>query len=153
MIISDIMISSGDMTMPYFEDFLKYGNVPGYEKWRNFIPGDYEYREAMIRVVLESKNADRGLLTNLQATIDVPDVLDRGTATVTVAANGATVTFNRTFHITPEITLATRSGASSNPVVPEYNGVPTKTGMTIRLRDTVTGVFVTGSFTWAAHGY
>jgi hypothetical protein len=154
LVISDMMISSGaDLTMAEFQDFLLYGNVPGYEKWRDFIPGDYEYREAMFRVVLQSKNADRGLLTNLQATVDVPDMIDRGSATITVAANGAAVTYNRIFHIVPEITLASRGGSGSNPIAPEFYGSPTKTGFTVRLRDTVTGAYVTGSFTWAAHGY
>lgn len=154
LVISDMMISgAGDMTMADFEDFLKYGNVPGYEKWRDFIPGDYEYREAMFRVVLQSKNADRGLLTNLQATVDVPDLIDRGSATITVAANGIAVTYNRHFHVVPEITLAARGGSGGNPIAPEFYGSPTTTGFTVRLRDTVTGVFVTGSFTWAAHGY
>lgn len=153
MVISDMLLmNAGNVTMDDFIDFMTYGNVPGYEKWRDFIPGDYEYREAMIRVVLESKNADRGLLTNLQATVDVPDLIDRGSATVIDAGVGALVTYNRTFHIVPEITLAARGGIG-NPVAPEFNGTPTKTSFGVRLRDTITGQFVTGSFTWAAHGY
>lgn len=154
MVISDMMLSNaGNVTMEDFIDFMTYGAVPGYEKWRDFIPGDYEYREAMFRVVLESKNADRGLLTNLQATIDVPDLIDRGSTTIVSAATGAVVTYNRTFHIVPEITLAARGGVGGNPIAPEFYGSPTKTNFTVRLRDTVTGAYVTGSFTWAAHGY
>lgn len=153
MVISDMLLmGAGNVTMEDFIDFLSYGNVPGYEKWRDFIPGDYEYREAMFRVVLESKNADRGLLTNLQATVDVPDLIDRGSATVTDGSVGTFVTYNRTFHIVPEITLAARGGIG-NPIAPEFNGMPTKVGFGVRLRDTVTGAYVTGSFTWAAHGY
>lgn len=153
MVISDMLLMSGkNITMDDFVDFMTYGNVPGYEKWRDFIPGDYEYREAMIRVVMESKNADRGLLTNLQATVDVPDLIDRGSATIVDAGVGVFVAYNRSFHIIPEITLAARGGVG-NPIAPEFNGAPTKTGFYVRLRDTITGQFVTGSFTWAAHGY
>lgn len=153
LVISDMMLSQGDMTPEEFADFMKYGNVPGYTKWRDFIPGDYEYREAMFRVVMESKNSDRGLLTGLQVSVDVPDVLDRGSRMITDANAGAYVAYARTFHIIPEVTLATRGGTSTNPVVPEFVGLPNMTGFTVRLRDTVTGGFVTGSFTWAAHGY
>lgn len=153
LVISDMMLSQGDMTPEEFSDFMKYGNIPGYTKWRDFIPGDYEYREAMFRVVLESKNSDRGLLTGLQISVDVPDLLDRGSRTITDALGGAYVEYSRTFHIIPEVTLATRGGTSANPVVPEFVGLPNMTGFTVRLRDTVTGGFVTGSFTWAAHGY
>lgn len=153
MVISDMMLSSGDMSLEDFADFMSYGNVPGYEKWRGFIPGDYEYREAMFRVVLESKNDDRGLLTTLQAVVDVPDLIDRGSASITNAIDGITVVYNRNFHITPEITLAARGGLGGNPIAPEFNGVPTKASFGVRLRDTVTGAFVTGTFTWAAHGY
>lgn len=153
MVISDMILAAGDMTMEDFKDFMAYGGVPGYEKWRDFIPGDYEYREAMFRVVLESKNADRGLLTNLQATVDVPDMIDRGSATVTTGSVGVYVSYNRAFHIIPEITLAARGSVGANPIAPEFNGVPTREGFSVRLRDTVTGAYVTGSFTWAAHGY
>lgn len=153
LVISDMMLSQGDMTPEEFSDFMKYGNIPGYTKWRDFIPGDYEYREAMFRVVMESKNSDRGLLTGLQVTVDVPDVLDRGSRTITDANAGASVTYSRNFHIVPEVTLATRGGTSTNPVVPEFVSLPTMTSFGVRLRDTVTGQFVTGSFTWAAHGY
>lgn len=153
LVISDMMMSAvEDMTMSDFERFLSYGNVPGYHAWRDFIPGDYEYREAMVRVVLESKNSDRGLLTGMQMAVDVPDVIDRGTATITDAANGLEVEYNRPFHIVPEITLAARGGVG-NPTIPEFYGTPSTTSFRVRLRDSVTGLFVTGKFTWAAHGY
>lgn len=153
MVVSDMILSSAEnMTLDDFALFMGYGNVPGYQVWRNFVPGDYTYREAMVRVVLESSNSDRGLLTGLQMAVDVPDVIDHGTATVADAEIGIEVTYNRQFHIIPEITLAARGG-TGNPTIPEFYGSPSTTSFRVRLRDSITGAFVTGKFTWAAHGY
>lgn len=155
MVICDMILSS--VSTPYtvedFKDFMSYGNPAGFERWRDFVPGDYEYKDALFRIIMESKTADRGMLSGLQASIDVPDTYDHGSVSVSSANAGAAVVFNREFHIIPEITLSVRSGAGSNPVVVEFYGSPTLTGFTARLRDTVTGSYVTGSFSWAAHGY
>ena len=155
MVICDMILSGvpTTYTVKDFKDFMSYGNPAGFERWRDFVPGDYEYKDALFRIIMESKTADRGMLSGLQASIDVPDTYDHGSANVSVAMTGAAVTFNREFHIIPEITMSVRSGTTSNPVVVEFYGSPTITGFTARLRDTVTGSYVTGSFTWAAHGY
>ena len=154
MVVSDITLMSPDsIDDKAFENLVAYGSKPGYTPWRNFIPGDYEYQNAMFRVLMTSKNEDRGLIRNLQVTVDVPDLLDRGTAYVTVASYGAAVTFSRHFHIVPEVTTSARGGTTTNPIVVEFDDVPTKTGFRARLRDTVTGAYTTGSFSWAATGY
>jgi len=151
MVISDMIVGNGDMFIEDFDEFIRYGGAPGYTKWRDFVPGDYEYQEALVRVVLESKNSDRGMLTGLQMSVDVPDLIDRGSATITNASTGITVNFAKTFHIVPEITLATKGGVDGTTLTPNLVSA-TKTGFVAKMKDQ-TGAFATGSFTWAAHGY
>lgn len=151
MVISDMIVGNGDMHIEDFDDFIRYGNAPGYTKWRDFVPGDYEYQEALIRAVLESKNSDRGMLTGLQISIDVPDLIDRGSATITSASTGVTVTYGKNFHIIPEITLATKGGVDGTTLTPHLVSA-TKTSFVVKMKDQ-TGALAAGSFTWAAHGY
>lgn len=151
MIVSDMILSTEIIDEAGFANLVAYGNVPGYERWRDFIPGDYEYREAMFRTVLESKNSDRGMLASMQVTVDIPDLVERGSTSVNVPAVGGIVTFQRKFHIVPEITMAIRGGVGA-PAVPRITSVSTE-GFTFVLEDAREGTFTTGVATWAAHGY
>lgn len=151
MVISDIIISTADLTDEDFADFLAYGSSPAYTDWRDFVPGDYEYQEAMFRAVIESKNSDRGLLTGFEVAVDVPDLIDRGSATIVDANAGITIVFSRTFHLVPEITLSTKGGVSGTTLTPELVSA-TKTSCVVKMKNQ-NGVYSTGSFTWAAHGY
>lgn len=152
-VISDIAVSSNELTLAAFEELLSSGTAAGHEPWRDFNPGDYEYRHAMFRLILEATTQDRGLISGLSSSVDVPDVNDRGSATVVNATAGVVVTFNRPFHVVPEVTMSSKGGAGGNPIVPEYLALPTRFGFTTRLRDTITGSYVTGSLTWNASGY
>lgn len=152
-VISDILITSGDANDADFAAFMATASAPGYGAWRRFSPGDYEYSDALVRLVVTSASTDRALVTDLQMTVDVPDLSDRGSATITDANAGAVVVFSRLFHVIPEVVAAVKSGAGSNPIAVEMKALPTKTGFTARMRDTITGAYVTGSFTWAANGY
>jgi len=151
MIVSDMVLSSVATDLSGFKDLLNYGNVPGYERWRDFIPGDYEYEEAMFRAVLESVNSDRAMLSGFQVSVDVPDLIDRGVANIDVAENGVNVTFARKFHIIPEMTIAIRGGTGI-PGIPAITDVTTE-GFHAVLQASDTGALTTGTFTWAAHGY
>lgn len=153
-VLADALVSSVEVSATDFATMLSNGAAVGYETWRDFSPGDYEFRQAMFRVMIDSKSQDRGLITALQTAIDVPDVLDRGSATITNATNGVNVVFSRAFHVVPEVTMTVKSGVgTSNPVAAEFLVLPTRTGFTARLRDTANGALVTGSLSWSAAGY
>lgn len=149
-VISDMIISSLEMTEQDFMDVVEAGHAPGYTDFRDFIAGDYTYARAMFRAVLHSKNADRGYIKGLRLSVDVPDVLDRGTATITSAANGVTVSFARSFRAPPEVTLTHKGGTVL--AIARLVGNATTTGFTAVLEDS-TGQRVTGAFSWIAQGY
>lgn len=154
--IADMVLSTlaagDDIDLAAFENLVTNGAMPGYSNWRDFIPGDYEYTKALFRVIIESSTADRAQIQQLDVAVDVPDVNDRGTVTVTNATAGGVVEYNRLYHVIPDVTLSAKGGLT-HPTVPEFLVAPNLVGFTVRLRDTITGDYVTGSFTWSAHGY
>lgn len=151
-VISDMLLSSGDLTFADFKNVVDAGKAPGFAPFRDFIPGDYTYQHAIFRTVLESTNSDRARLDSLKLIVDVPDVFDRGTVIIPEGAKltGVRVNFNRVFHVVPEITLTLKGGtviALPNSLAPDL------TGFTALLTDPSTGIGVAGSVAWAAHGY
>lgn len=155
-VLADMVLSAlaagEDVDLDLFESLVTNGAMPGYTNWRDFIPGDYEYTKALFRTIIESKTADRAQIQQLDVAVDVPDLHDRGTVIVTNATAGGVVKFNKDFHIIPDVTLSAKGGLN-NPTVPEFLVAPNLNGFTARLRDTITGSYVTGSFTWTAIGY
>lgn len=148
-VISDMIISSSEITEEDFLNIVDNGHPPGYTNFRDFIQGDYTYQRALFRAILKSSNADRGYIDALRLTVDVPDIFDRGVAEVTNAAAGVSVQFSRTFRFTPQVTITHKGGTTT--AIPRLLGTPSTTGFTAVLEDK-TGARVTGSFSWLAQG-
>lgn len=149
-VISDLILSTDELTLDAFRTVIDAGHAPGYQPFRDFVPGDYTYQKAMFRAVMESSTSDRAKLVELTLQVDVPDVTDRGSAAITNAATGVRVTFNRQFYTTPEVTLTLKGGSTF--AIPRLLSSD-NTGFTAVLRDPDTSNNVTGTFTWAAQGY
>lgn len=149
-VVSDMLVASTEITEQDFINIMEAGHPPGFTDFRDFIQGDHTYRRALFRAVLESQNADRGFIDGLRVTVDVPDVFDRGTEQISDAAAGVTVSFSRTFLVTPEVTITHKGGTVV--AVPRLVGAITTSGFTAVLEDN-SGARVAGSFTWIAQGY
>lgn len=150
-IFSNMIVGTTDLTQISFDDIVDSGKIVGYDRFRDFIPGDYTYQKAMFRAILESVNADRARLTNMKVTVDVPDVFDRGQVTISAAqaATGVTVLFYRQFNVVPEVTVTMKGGT----VFAIPNVTPSLTGFSIILKDPATNAGVAGTVSWSAHGY
>lgn len=148
-VISDMIIGSGDLTLAEFKNIVDAGHAPGYSSFRDFSQGDYEYRYAIFRTVLESVNSYRARLTTLKVDVDVPDVYDRGGAVITNASTGLLILFNRTFHIVPEITVTLTGGTVV--AIPDVVSKDLQ-GFTVVLTN-LSNQRVTGTISWSAHGY
>lgn len=149
-VVSDMLIATTEITDQDFLDIFEAGHPPGYTNFRDFIQGDYIYQKALFRAILTSTNADRGYIDGLRVTVDVPDIFDRGTASVINAATGVNVTFARVFRVTPEVTLTFKGGTSV--AIPRILGLVSTTGFTAVLENT-SGTRVTGLISWVAQGY
>ena len=150
-IMSDMIVSTEPLTMATFMQVVDSGRAPGFAPFRDFIPGDYEYQNAIFRAVLKSTTSDRAKLKEMKVTVDVPDVFDRGSVTIAAAdaSTGARVNFTRSFHITPEITVTLKGGTviAIPKVLNSDDG-----GFTLVL-ETQSGTRVGGTVSWSAQGY
>jgi hypothetical protein len=149
-VISDMIVASGEITEDDFSAIVQSGHPPGYTDFRDFIQGDYTYRRALFRAILNSRNSDRGFIDALRVTVDVPDIFDRGTAQITDAAVGVAITFTRSFRVPPEVTMTHKGGTVV--AIARLVGSITTGGFTAVLENT-SGTRVAGSFTWIAQGY
>jgi len=149
-VISDMIVASTEITAQDFMDILESGHPPGYTNFRDFIQGDYTYRRALFRAILNSRNSDRAFIDALRVTVDVPDIFDRGTAQITDPAAGASIYFSRAFRVAPEVTMTHKGGTAV--AIPRLLGAVTTTGFTAVLENS-SGTRVSGSFTWIAQGY
>lgn len=149
-VISDMIVGSTEITEQDFAAIIQAGHPPGYTDFRDFIQGDYTYRRALFRAILNSQNSDRGFIDALRVTVDVPDIFDRGTAQITDATAGAAIYFTRSFRVPPEVTMTHKGGTAV--AIPRLLGSVTTTGFTAVLENS-SGTRVTGSFTWIAQGY
>lgn len=151
-VISDILFESGTWTIEEMEKYLLKGKHVGYEHFKPFIYGDYTYQNALFRVALDATGVDRAMLEQFQISVDVPDMVDRGSAEIVDKNFDLTVEFNKAFHVAPEVTATMRSGSSAEPVVANIVNI-TETSFTLYLLNALTGEKTTGTFIWTAVGY
>ena len=149
-VIADIALRATPLDEDGFRALVSEGHPLGFGAFRDLAPGDYEYANAIVRLILEAPitTTDRIALSAARLNVDVPDVRDRGTAAV--PAGGMTVPFNRVFHAPPEIQATFKGGAVL--AVPQIGAI-TETGFFVALIDPNTGGMVAGNLSWSAEGY
>ena len=105
--ISDIVISTGDMTL---EEFSALSTPAGFEEFKDFLSGELNYKDALVKVIMEAGiTSGRPLITEWKLNVDVPDVVDKGTADLT-AGTTTRVNFNRSFYEPPEVNVTLKGG-------------------------------------------
>lgn len=149
-VLADLAVRSTTMDEAAFREMLADKGPLGYGRFRDLAPGDYEYSKAIIGLLLRAPvTGDRTAIADAVLNVDVPDVRDRGTASVPVA--GITIGFNRSFAEPPEIQVTLKAGGT--PSLPEIISITT-TGFNVRLVDAADGVTpVAGTVSWSALGY
>lgn len=153
-ILYDIAFTDGPMSLA---EFREQSQTPsGYSPFVDFRVGDYEYRNAMYRFILQKQDMGvNPLLYNLAVHVDIPDTEDRGTASI--EAETTRVHFNKHFYTPPEVVATTVSGTTSGgisiPVVLSTDKSD-DAGRYFEVQlQTPTGVLVAGRISWTARGY
>lgn len=116
-----------------------------YAAW---VASDYRFRYFQIRMTLTRDSLDIDLqCSQFDYYVDLPDVDEYGSGSVSDTTNGLDVTFAKTFFQEPVVAISILSGTGV------YWRVSSKdtAGFTIKLYD-VAGVSVTGDFEFHAHG-
>lgn len=142
-------LTSGDLSSVDLDLYIsKYQTGVGYGPFVSFIAGDHEYQNAKFKAVLRSDGASLPRITALSLVVDVPDVRDRGSVTLTAGAV-TSVTYNRSFYSVDEV-IATLKGGTTF-CTPRVSNV-TKDGFDVALIDASNNM-VAGQVSWVAEGY
>jgi hypothetical protein len=149
--VADLGIYNTAWEAQKVKNFLRNRGPIGYSRFTDLVPGDFKFTKAYIDFMFTSLEATDSQisLTEAKVVADVPDIIESGTATISVAANGAAITFSKTFHIVPRVVITPVSAAHA---VPTITTGPSTTGFTAKLFNTA-GTAITGTFIWTAVGY
>lgn len=149
-VIHDVLITSAEWDE---DDFKSYADSPpvGYTPFKEFFAGDYKFKKALIGVRVSGPPTGGSIgISELKHVIDVPDVRDRGSHSITTSA-AETISFTKSFRAAPEVSVTWKGG--TNPATPEVFDVTT-TNFKVRLRDLNSpSSFVDGTISWTAEGY
>lgn len=125
------------------------GSAPvGFGTFEDFYPGQYNFNEALFKTILRgAASADRPRITELTVNVDIPEIGDRGTETLTAAL--LTVTMNKEFYTPPEIGIVHKGGTIV--AVPRVSNITTTT-FDVTLEKASDGSLVAGDISWTAYG-
>ena len=117
-VMADLALRSSPMDEAAFRAMVADKAPLGYGLFRDLVPGDYEYAKAIIGLQLSAPvTGERIAISNAVLNVDVPDVRDRGTASVPVG--GVDVVFNRGFAEPPEVQVTLKAGGT--PSLPKFS--------------------------------
>lgn len=150
-VFGDLAIYAGATQGAAFSARWELRGPIGFSDFQPFLPGDYEFQNAAIWMRLTSPQPFTQILsiTRAKLNVDVPDVIDRGEATL--PAEGAWITFERAFYEPPAVTATQRSGATRGVVVVE-DVEPTRFFARM-YQSNSPGTGLAGDISFAANGY
>jgi hypothetical protein len=149
-ILGDVEMRSDLLTEERFRALAEERYPVGYEPWRNFVAGDYDYLDCFVwlraRVLERSQEI---VVSRAIMRVDAEDIIERGNASV--AAPSSTINFTRAFNVAPEVTAVQKGGAIL--AIPRVLSV-TKTSFTVALYDVSNpATAVAGNISFTAVGY
>lgn len=143
-VVSDLAFGTGDLSL---DEFLKRNAPVGYSPFTTFVPGELEYRKALIALILKRPlTIGRPRITDWQLTVDVPDQKDDGTCAIPAA--NTFIPFLRRFFEPPQVMVQLRGGSGGTPDITHI----TDTGFYMQITDT-TGSLLAGDIIWSADSY
>jgi hypothetical protein len=149
-VIGNVEIHNVSWSEATFKATAPVRSLIGYSPYKEFIPGDYDYQQAL--VWLAATVADRSLdltINPAKMVVDVPDIIRRGT--VSVGTGGVNVTFPAGFNAAPDVQVTQIGGASL--AIVRVTAV-TASGFTVRLFDAAAPTTaVAGTISYIAYGY
>ena len=145
-IISDLYYGTGDLSI---SDFMSNDSPVGFSNFKDFVIGDYNYKQAIIKMIVSS-----GVTTSIprilsyKYNVDVPDSTDGGYVTLTAAITR--VDFSRPFFSTPEVAVKLKSClVLATPSITSIDD----TGFYVKINSNSDGSLVAGEIRWDANGF
>ena len=146
--ISGIAVGNG-MTLAEFKSRLM--RPLGYETFRPFHVGEYEYERALVRISMTAGSLGAiPQIYDVVMNVDIDDTVDRGTARV--EAKETEIPYRKHYYTKPEVTVTLQRGNTGDGVLtPEITMIGTDFFRCIlHKRD---GTAATGTVSWTAVGY
>ena len=146
--LSGIAIGNG-MTLAEFKSRLM--RPVGYETFRPFHVGEYEYEKALVRIFITVGSFGAiPEIYDVVMNVDIDDTVDRGAARL--AAKETVVAYNKHYYTKPEVTVTLLSGNTADGIVlPEITTIGTEAfTCVLRKRD---GSAAAGTISWTSVGY
>lgn len=180
-VIYDVSLrSAGGLGLNDIRTLARQFQVAGYEQGVEFLPGDYDFKEAIVGLVLTNNTTQKVGFKEIDVYTDTPDIMDRGEIEITNSGTNynpldgyTTVYLNKKYHNIPNITATAVSGTAVATCVFDPNGYYRDPDTSIirfrvKLTKSVTGNYinnttlvlgggtttpVTGVLLWKAVGY
>lgn len=155
-ILSDITLFTGEMNEKTFRN--RVNTPPGYSMFTDFYVGDYEYKKAIVRLILTTADMNgTPNIFNVVHNVDIPDTDDKGSVEITDTTAPTKVYFNVHYYHPPEVSITLKGGNTGS-------GVLSPNIVSLEGKDTIGRYFEvellttagersTGSITWTAKGY
>lgn len=146
--ISGVAVGNG-MTLAEFKSRLM--RPIGYEMFRPFHVGEYEYEQALVRISMTTGSLGAiPQIYDVVMNVDIDDTVDRGTARV--EAKETEIPYHKHYYTKPEVTVTLQRGNTGDGVLtPEITMIGTDFFRCIlHKRD---GTAATGTVSWTAVGY
>ena len=156
-VMSNIAITEGGMSLLEFEEATQ--SAPGYTPFIDFKVGEYEYKEALVRLVVEAVvEQTQPSVSGVIMHVDIPDTQDRGTTEIEATDAPTKVFFNKFFYNPPEVAVNLRGGNTGDGIVtPNIVSTDKKDENGNRYFEVElinsNGQRATGLITWQAVGY
>ena len=148
-VYANIQVDDGDLTEAQFLELMNKEIPEGYSDFEPFITGNYHYRYALVKAVIQSEMVGVSpSIKKMALTVDVPDINDNG-VNETVSALGTDIAFKKTFTVPPTVNVTVVSSVTA--CYPRLSRL-TEKYFTVELVD-VSGSLVSGRVNWWAEGY
>jgi hypothetical protein len=155
-ILSNVEIKEGELSDDDFETVVN--SVAGFGVFTDFKVGEYEYKEALVRILVET--AAQGLqasVANAVMHVDIPDTDDRGSLRITDTTQATKVYFNKFYYHAPEVNVSLRGATVGDSII--YPNITNTEGedeygryFEVEILNSF-GERVQGYITWASKGY
>lgn len=117
--------------------------------WVTWYDADYDCRYFQLEFTFTRLSTDMAVVcSSLKYLADLPDVDDYGEAEVTVAGDGVTVLYEKTYHEAPAVAITILTGEGKAFA---FTDPPDTLGFTVKLYK-LDGTAVVGTFSYQAHG-
>lgn len=155
-VLSNLAIRYGELDD---EGFMELVNAPsGYTNFTDFKVGEYEYEEALVRIILESRVPQSpASVADVVVHVDIPDTDDRGVAQITDTSAATQIHFNKHYYNPPEVNVVLKAGSTADgntvPYIVSTDGQD-DAGRYFEVElINAKGERTTGTISWVSKGY